>query len=253
MAKITSNQYVKVAWVLESQMTTAQAAAPSADILNSAAAVQLNPALAWQDFALGATSSDDTDDRGIDDPGNAVGRGFANFEATLSFFRDANDEDQTSDYVKAFETFRTPRTRGYLVMRVAEKRSTAPWAPGDRVSVFRFIADAIRDETEGDDSVKFTVSYLPQGILHPYTQVSGPGLALDVTETVSVAVGEFDVLDVTLGAFDARAVSRFSSSNPSVATVTPNGVVKGLSAGSAVITTTNPASTSPATTEVTVA
>ena len=88
MAKITSNEYVKVAWVLDASMTPAQAAVPPAAILN--AALDLSPAIAWQDFALGSTDSDNVEDRGITDPGNAVSRGFSNFEGTLSFFRDSN-------------------------------------------------------------------------------------------------------------------------------------------------------------------
>ena len=121
MAKITSNEYVKVAWVLDANMPDGTEQAPSVTTLNAPTTLQLSPAIAWQDFALGATDSDDVEDRGITDPGNAVTRGFSNFEATLAFFRDADPNDLTSDYVKAWEAFKVPRTYGYLVLRVAEK------------------------------------------------------------------------------------------------------------------------------------
>ncbi len=255
MAKITSNEYVKVAWILDANMTPQQAAAPTTTILNdSTKTLDLSPAVAWQDWSLGATDSDDVEDRGITDPGNATTRGFANFEGTLSFFRDANPDDVTSDYVKAFETFRVPRTYGYLVLRVAEKHWSEPFAAGDRVSVFRFVADAITDDTEGDDSVKFTVNFLPQGVMYPYTVVAdASAVAISgVPATDSMTVGELSVLQPTLSGANVRAVSKYTSSAPAVASVTANGVVKALSAGTATITVAHPSGTS-ATQTVTVA
>lgn len=253
MAKITSNEYVKVAWVLDANMTTDQAKAPTVGILN--AALDLSPAIAWQDFALGATDSDDVEDRGITDPGNAVTRGFANFEGTLSFFRDANPNDATSPYVQAFETFRTPRTYGYLVMRVAEKKWNDPWAVGDRVSVFRFVADIITDDAEGDDSVKFTVSFLPQGMLYPYTVVKGsPASAIaGVAATATMAPGDVDVLLPTIDGQDVRATSTYVSSDSTKVTVSANGVVTAVAAGTANVTVNHPAATAAVTQAVTVA
>lgn len=254
MAKITSNEYVKIAWVLDANMTPAQAAAPTDTILNAATTLQLSPAIAWQDFALGATDSDDVEDRGITDPGNAVSRGFSNFEGTLSFFRDANSADNTSDYVKAFEAFRTPRTYGYLVMRVAEKRWDAPWAAGDRVSVFRFVADTITDDATGDDSVKFTVNFLQQGIMHPYTVVRGatPLPITGLATTQAAVVGTPYKITVMLGGKDITAVSKLASSAPAIARVSSMGVVTPLAAGTASITVEHPGATAPVTQAVTV-
>ena len=240
MAKITSNEYVKIAWVLDAAMTTAQAAAPSAAALN--AALDLSPAIAWQDFELGASDSDDVEDRGITDPGNAVSRGFANFGGTLSFFRDANPNDASSDYVKAFQAFRTPRVYGYLVLRVADKKWNEPFAAGDRVSVFRFIADAIVDDTEGDDSVKFTVNFLPQGILHPYTRVAGATVS-GVPTTNTLTVGGTKVIVPTIAGKKASGIAKYVSNDTSKVVVTPNGVIKGIAAGTATVTVTVPGAT----------
>lgn len=244
MAKITSNEYVKVAWVLDASMTTAQAAVPPAATLN--AALDLSPAIAWQDFALGATDSDDVEDRGITDPGNAVSRGFSNFEGTLTFFRDANPSDSTSDYVKAFNAFKTPRTYGYLVIRVADQKWSTPWAAGDRVSVYRFIADIVTDDAEGDDSVKFTVKFLPQGLLYPAARVAAAGVISGVATTNSrtVAAGPF-VLSPILAGKSVRATATFTSSDTTKARVTGNGVVIPVAAGTVNITVNHPAATAP--------
>lgn len=254
MAKIASNEYVKIAWVLDANMTPSQAAAPTDTILNAGTTVQLSPAIAWQDFSLGATDSDDVEDRGITDAGNAVTRGFANFEGTLSFFRDSNSEDTNSDYVKAFETFRTPRTYGYLVMRVAEKKWSDPWAAGDRVSVFRFVADTITDDATGDDAVKFTVNFLPQGILYPYTVVRGStpsaitGIA--ATKSQTVAAGPYALIPL-LDSKDIRAVATYASEDTTIASVDKNGVVTPIGTGTVDITVSHPAAAAAVTQELT--
>lgn len=252
MAKITSNEYVKVAWILDADLTPQQASAPPATILN-AQGIDLSPAIAWQDFALGATDSDDVEDRGITDPGNAVTRGFANFEATLSFFREKNVGDMTSDYEIAWQTFKTPRTYGYLVLRVAEKHWSDPFAVGDRVSVFRFVADTIIDDTEGDDAVKFTVNFLPQGVLYPYTMVSNAGTITGVAATASMTIGDVEALKPMLSGKSIRSTATYLSSDPTKAAVSTAGVVKALAAGTATITVSHAGATAPITQAVTVA
>lgn len=251
MAKITSNEYVKVAWVLDADMTPQQAQAPTATILNTDG-VELSPAIAWQDFALGATDSDDVEDRGITDPGNAVTRGFANFEATLSFFREKNAGDATSDYELAWQTFKVPRTYGYLVIRVAEKKWDEPWAAGDRVSVFRFVADTVIDDTEGDDAVKFTVNFLPQGLLYPYTMVAGAGVISGVPTTDTMAVGDVEALVPVVSGKSVRSTAVYTTDDSSIVSVSASGVKTALAAGTATITVTSPGSTAPVEQEVTV-
>lgn len=254
MAKITSNEYVKVAWILDANMTTAEASAPTEAILNAPTTVQLSPAIAWQDFELGATDSDDVEDRGITDPGNAVSRGFANWTGTLSFFRDANLNDATSDYVKAYQTFKVPRTYGYLVMRVAEKKWSDPWTVGDRVSVFRFVADITVDDVEGDDSVKFTVNFLPQGFMFPYTIVRGsePAGMTGVAATSTLEVGEYSLLTPAVSGKDVRASAKYTTSNANIVRVSANGVVSGVAAGTANVTVTHPSAAAPVVQAVTV-
>ena len=71
-----------------------------------------------------------------------------------------------SDYSLAYDTFRATtgtRPAGYLVTRIGA--GTGSIASGDKVNVFKFIADAAMDNTEGEDSVKFMTKFQPQGLL----------------------------------------------------------------------------------------
>lgn len=163
--KIQSNGNLAVYWVPQADITDEAAflATPTdAQILGG---VELTPAIAWDGYELGATDSNKIDDKGIADKSNAQVRGFAQFSGGLTFFRGITSET-TGAYAEAFDTFKAAtdaRVNGYLVQRVAQ--GNGPVAAGDVVSVFKFIADAVMDNTEGEDSVKFMVKFQPQGQL----------------------------------------------------------------------------------------
>ena len=173
MAKITSNEYTKILWIPESAVTLVDGKPVWTVALLNNAAYDISPAIAWADYALGADNSDDIDDRGITDRGNVTGRGSASYSGTLSFFREKDPAATaaTSDYKRVFELFRSPRTNGYLVTRVAIKHWTEAFAVGDYISAFKMIADSNPDVTDGDDYVKYTVNFLAQGYLDVYTKV----------------------------------------------------------------------------------
>ena len=72
-----------------------------------------------------------------------------------------------TSYSLAYDLFKAAtnaRPTGWLVTRVGKSAGTA-LASGDVVSVFKFTADAVMDNTEGEDSMKFMVNYQPQGLV----------------------------------------------------------------------------------------
>lgn len=165
--KMVSNAKIRVDWVDISDVTDEDefVTEPSAAII--AGGVDLTNAIAWDSYDLGAQDSNKIDDRGIVDEGQVQTRGFAQFTGSLMFFRDA-DPEADSDYNTVYETFKAAtdgtRPEGYLVTRVGVAAGTAH-AAGQVVSVFKFIADAFADNTEGEDSVKYMVNFMPQGKL----------------------------------------------------------------------------------------
>lgn len=166
--KSTSNGKIKVTWVPLADVTDEAAflSAPSAADLNDG--IDLTAAVAWDGYELGATDSNKIDDRSIIDEGQVQVRGFAQFSGSLTFFRESDLEDTTGLYAIARETFKAStdgsRPQGYLVTRI-NKAASGDYASGDIVSVYKFIADAYMDNTEGEDSVKFMVNFAPQGKL----------------------------------------------------------------------------------------
>ena len=248
--KIMSNGQVTVWWVPPAGI--ADFRSPTAAEVN--AGINLSPAIAWDGFELGATESNDLDDRSLVDAGNAVTRGFEQFSAALPMFRSLDPNDVTSDYVKAFETFRVGRVNGYLIERVIAPAAgpMAPAAEGDVVSVYRFMSDYVSDDTEGEDSYKFEVGFLPQGDLIVNTQIKNTTPVTVTPATLPVTVGDVETVTATLGTRNYTQGVTWATSDPTVAQVTPNGVVIGRSAGTASITATHPAATGPGTVAVTV-
>jgi hypothetical protein len=163
--KMQSNANVAVWWVPNASVSNEGTFlnGPSIAVVN--AAVNLTSAIAWDGYNLGATDSNKIDDKGIVDAANSQTKGFSQFSGALTFFRGITSET-TGAYYNAFETFKAAtdaRVGGYLVVRVG--KGAGALAVGDKVNTFKFIADAVMDNTEGEDSVKFMVNFQPQGLL----------------------------------------------------------------------------------------
>lgn len=165
--KMVSNGKIRVEWVDVADVTDEAAFISTPDIAVIGAGLNLTEAIAWDSYDLGATDSNKIDDRGIIDEGQVQTRGFAQFNGSLMFFRDA-DPLATSTYNDVFAAFKAAtdgsRPEGYLVVRIGVPATTA-YAASQKVSVYKFIADSFSDNTEGEDSVKYMVNFMPQGKL----------------------------------------------------------------------------------------
>ena len=125
-------------------------------------------------MTLGATESDTDDSRSICDSGNAKTPTIANYEASLTFFREAIAAGQkapgnTSVYDKAFQLFKKGTqaglVEGYLVQRIGF-RQEVPMEKDMEISVYKVVADNPKDEIDdGNAPIQFTVPFLPQGYM----------------------------------------------------------------------------------------
>jgi hypothetical protein len=223
--------------------------APTAAEIN--AGLNVSNAIAWDGTTIPtASESSDVDDRSIKDKGNATSRGFAAYEGTLNFFLPKDQNDTSDDYGKAFAFFKRPRFTFIAVVRILQgtEGTITQVAAGEFVSVFKFIADTWVADAEGEDSYKYTVELLSQGAVAVNTLVKLASPAtLTAAGSTALTVGDKLVVNATLGGFRANQMVSWASSDPTVATVTPNGVVIALTAGTANITANHPSASAAST------
>jgi hypothetical protein len=134
--------------------------APTADELN--AGENISCAITSPDYTLGWTDRDTDDTKSLCDDSNVQNPIYKNYEGNLTFFRDADIENNESVYNIAYELFKTPLQLGYLVERVG-KPFDEPYVDGDQVSVFLFLSGDPRTMHEDGAPVRMQVMFLPQG------------------------------------------------------------------------------------------
>ena len=121
-------------------------------------------------YTLGFTDSDTDDSKTICDEGNVQNRGFANYEASLSAFRDPLSAAPTV-FTTFRDIFKDGRVEGWLVVRQG-KKSAVPYTVADYISIFKVTSDYMQEQG-GDNGgpVTVTVPFGQQGVaygnIHP--------------------------------------------------------------------------------------
>ena len=124
-------------------------------------------------YTLNPTDSDTDDTASICDAGNVENRLYDNYEGELTIFRDAVRLDDTSVFNIAFEYFRQPDRRFYILRRLG-KRNTVAATNGDELEGFLFTNDNIRSVDGGDNGpVQATIPLLAQGEMTGYFWLGG--------------------------------------------------------------------------------
>lgn len=246
--RVFSNGYLNIVFIPVNGVANPKS--PTAAEIN--AGLNVSHATAWDGTTFPTmTESSDVDDRSILDAGNATTRGFSQYEATLQFFYPRNLQDTVSDYGKVFQALKLPGGTYWVVTRILQnvKGQATQFAAGQYISVFKFIADTFTNAVDGEDSYKYTIEMLPQGAVYPNTLVklATTPTVVNASGSASLAVGGHAVLRATLGGHRVTQLVEWSSSNPAVATVSPNGVVTAQGTGTASITCAHPAASGPST------
>jgi hypothetical protein len=225
---------------------------PTAAEIN--AGVNLSLAIAADGTEVGASDSSDISDRSIVDRGNAVEPGFDQYAATLTLFHPYDLSKTADPYVVAYNLFKTQQVEGFIVKRRLQASYLDAAVAGQMVSVFKVTSDHTAHDTAGEDSVKLTVAFLPQGSMAVNTFVGMVSAVVASETTLALGVGDKAAVTATLGAGGPSITqgATWSSSDVTKATVSENGVVVGVAAGSATITVSHPSATAADTIAVTV-
>lgn len=248
--RVQTNGNVNVFWVPLSGIANIDAPTEA----EMAAAIPLSAGISWESFTMGITGVSEQDDRSLLDPANKKERGSAQYGAEVTYFYPATLTDVSDDYLKSLNLFKAGRVEGYFILKVLQNtryQSAVPVA-GDWVTVLKVTADYIAHDTEGEDSIKYTINYLPLGAARAYALVKGTtGNTITVSPAPTITtVGAVAPLTATLYGKSITQGATWSSSDSSKVSVSPNGVVKRIAAGTATITCSHPAAAAPVTVSI---
>lgn len=248
-AKYPVSGNIRIWWVAANGL--ANPMAPTEGEL--AAAMDLSDAISWNDKDFGVQASNTTSDPAITARGNTQNRGAAQYGGSLSFYYPANFDDASNWYATVWEALHRPGTAGYIVTRVDGLELTQEignanspgWAPkaSDLVSVYRVETAGYAEQITGEEAFRYTITFLPKGLVAPFSVVRASATAVKpmVTGTPTLTVGGVSIVKASLVGREYTRGLKWASTTPQFATVSKNGVVKGISAGAASITATDPA------------
>lgn len=216
------------------------------------ATLDVTESISWNDFAFGNQASNQIADPSIADQGNTQSRGFAQFGGTVSFFYPRAYGNAADANSNTFEALDQPRTLGYLLMRVdgnVTPDGTRTAINGDFWSIYKVISDGWADVVVGETSFRYTITFQPQGDLWVNALVAtvAPAITASLTGGLTLTTTTKKTI---IAYFTGRQLTTlgypgwfsYSSSDTSKATVDANGLVKGVAAGNATITVTDPKS-----------
>lgn len=248
--KVLSNQNVTV-WV-GPDTAIADYNAPKTSEVNSL--TNYSEAIKWSGFDFAPSASKQESDTSLTDAAGAQTRSYAQWGGHLSFWNPLPGAVAGDVFYDARQAFRVQRQFMAVVVRI-NKSNTLPAVDGDEVYAFRVMNDAIA-QSRGTASLYYTVSLLSQGsegvnaILAPATPAA---LTVSVDAgTDSIAVGGVVRLRAVTQGKNVTVGTTWSVDDPTLATVTPHGVVIGLAAGSVNVTASYPGAAASTPTAITV-
>lgn len=141
---------------------------PTVAEMSQSGAVNLSPYVVTTS-TMNATASDTVNERSIAETANVVVPTVANYEGTLTLFRDYDAGVPTEN--DPFDLFTEAGIFGWLVRRLG-KPSDAVHAADDRVDVFKVMTDNPQASGgAGDGYLKVTVPMLQQGFMRLNTTI----------------------------------------------------------------------------------
>lgn len=232
----------------------ANPAKPTVAELN--ATTNVTASVSWDNFGFGQQASTQNSQPSFIDVGNLQVRGFANFGGAISFFYPASYvSDATNANYVTFAALRTPRTAGYIVIRIDGKAPTVGQVAvaNDFVQVYQVISDGYNDAVEGQNAFTYAINFLSQGGIYANAPVNTAvtvvtPVAVGATNYASAGSGKTPLTSSITGRTLYSNASIFvgypgrfiwTSSDTTKATVDRNGVVTAIAAGTAGITATD--------------
>lgn len=213
------------------------------------AGLKLGIAASWNDFDFGFQASTTNQDPALASKSNVSDRGAQQYGGSISFYYPRTFEDDSNNYSLVEEALRDPRTVGYISIQLDGELSesnvatytgglTQTATDGDLVSLYKVMTAGYTDVITGEQAFRYTISFLPQGESRSYVVIGAASTVVVTPSASSISDGDIVALNATLNGRQYTRGVRWTTSDPALATVSQNGIVTAIAAGSATITAT---------------
>ncbi len=205
--------------------------------------------ISWNDYDFGLQASNTNSDPSLKSKSNVSDRGAMQYGGGISLYLPRDFNDLSNTHAAAHAALSKPRTIGWISIQLDGEMSesntptytggiTQTAASGDLIDLFKVMTGGYANAITGEEAFRETITLLQQGDAY-VNAIVATTLTVDVTPaTASVASGAKTKLHTTVNGRDFTYGVRYSSSDTTKATVSQNGVVTGVAAGTATITAT---------------
>jgi hypothetical protein len=243
--RLPSSGNIKVRW--HAANAFANPAVPTPAEVN--AGLNLSNAISWQDYDFGLKASTTNNDPALSARSNVADRGSIQYSGGISLYLPLDPTDTSNEYKLAHDALRVPRTLGWLTVQLDGALSdtntptytggiTQTAVSGDLIDVFKVMTAGYSNAATGEEAFRETVSFLPQGEAYIDAIVASTLTVVVAPATATVAVGAHTQLSATVNGRDFTYGVRWTTSDATKATVSQNGVVTRIAAGTVTITAT---------------
>lgn len=207
-----------------------------------AAMLMAAPAIRWDGLDFGMQASEQIDDRSLDDDATATLRGFMQFGGGIPFYFPKVTDD-SSILRDVFDLVKVRGTELAIVERVGfvDRRTAA--VAGDNINIYKAMTDGYSPDTEGTGGYAYIQNMIPRGDVTPWSIVAdSPAADVTITGglTLALAVGALGLRGAAYLGNNITPRATWASDDQDVAIVSNNGIIEGVSAGTANITATFP-------------
>lgn len=244
--RLPASGNIKLRWHAENAF--ANPARPTPTEVN--AGLDITDDVSWNDFDFGIQASNTNNDPSLAAKSNVSDRGAMQYGGSISLYLPTDFEDLSNSHAVAYAALAEPRTIGWVSMQVdgeLSETNTATYtggltqtaANGDLISLFKVMTAAYSHAITGEEAFRETINFMPQGDAYVHAVVSTAAPTLLVTPaTATPTAGAIVALAATVNGRKFTRGIRWTTSDATKATVSQNGVVTTIAAGSATITGT---------------
>ena len=207
--------------------------------------------ISWNDYDFGFSASNTTNDPSLAAKSNTADRGAMQYGGGISLYLPGDFSDTSNHHKIAYDALSEPRTVGWITVQLdgeLSENNTPTYAGGlvqqaahgDFINVFKVQTGAYSPVITGEEAFRETINLLPQGEAYPFAVVSTstPVVVTPATASADISDNERVQLTATVNGRPYTRGVRWTSSDNTKATVSQNGVVTPVAAGSATITAT---------------